>query len=252
MFFLAATLVGWIGGDFVYRKVAAKNIFLQKRLNRSRYHWNKEPCIGWAQISMETVNFEWDMCPTTLGQWTRPVFGRNPTSRNDATGESCSSDALWRRCFCGTSLLLFVVVIIFYFFCILCRHRNDDDDDDINPSQSFLSALRCIFVNSAADTDSQKNPVLRRRACHCRCPSSSTWLNGDMGLQYRRVLRPVSSLSVCTIICTRAINNHITTTAVQSVHNFVAKYISTVFILSAWHLNKICIWVFKYIKLNLI
>ena len=26
MFFLAATLVGWIGGDFVYRKVAAKNI----------------------------------------------------------------------------------------------------------------------------------------------------------------------------------------------------------------------------------
>jgi len=25
MFFLAATLVGWIGGDFVYRKVAAKN-----------------------------------------------------------------------------------------------------------------------------------------------------------------------------------------------------------------------------------
>jgi len=29
MFFLAATLVGWIGGDFVYRKVAAKNIFAQ-------------------------------------------------------------------------------------------------------------------------------------------------------------------------------------------------------------------------------
>jgi len=28
MFFLAATLVGWIGEDFVYRKVAAKNIFL--------------------------------------------------------------------------------------------------------------------------------------------------------------------------------------------------------------------------------
>jgi len=27
MFFLAATLIGWIGGDFVYRKVAAKNIF---------------------------------------------------------------------------------------------------------------------------------------------------------------------------------------------------------------------------------
>jgi len=27
MFFLAATLAGWIGGDFVYRKVAAKNIF---------------------------------------------------------------------------------------------------------------------------------------------------------------------------------------------------------------------------------
>jgi len=26
MFFLAATLVGWIGGDFVYRKVAAENI----------------------------------------------------------------------------------------------------------------------------------------------------------------------------------------------------------------------------------
>ena len=26
MFFLAATLVEWIGGDFVYRKVAAKNI----------------------------------------------------------------------------------------------------------------------------------------------------------------------------------------------------------------------------------
>jgi len=25
MFFLAATLVGWTGGDFVYRKVAAKN-----------------------------------------------------------------------------------------------------------------------------------------------------------------------------------------------------------------------------------
>jgi len=25
MFFLAATLVGWIEGDFVYRKVAAKN-----------------------------------------------------------------------------------------------------------------------------------------------------------------------------------------------------------------------------------
>ena len=24
--FLAATLVGWIGGDFVYKKVAAKNI----------------------------------------------------------------------------------------------------------------------------------------------------------------------------------------------------------------------------------
>jgi len=28
MFFLAATLVGWVGGDFLYRKVAAKNIFL--------------------------------------------------------------------------------------------------------------------------------------------------------------------------------------------------------------------------------
>jgi len=28
MFFLAATLVEWIGGDFVYRKVAAKNVFL--------------------------------------------------------------------------------------------------------------------------------------------------------------------------------------------------------------------------------
>ena len=27
-FFLAATLVGWIGGEFVYRKVSAKNIFL--------------------------------------------------------------------------------------------------------------------------------------------------------------------------------------------------------------------------------
>ena len=27
MIFLAATLVGWIGGDFVYRKVAAKNIY---------------------------------------------------------------------------------------------------------------------------------------------------------------------------------------------------------------------------------
>ena len=27
MFFLAATLVGWIAGDFVYRKVAAKKIF---------------------------------------------------------------------------------------------------------------------------------------------------------------------------------------------------------------------------------
>jgi len=26
MFLLAATLVGWIAGDFVYRKVAAKNI----------------------------------------------------------------------------------------------------------------------------------------------------------------------------------------------------------------------------------
>ena len=25
MFFLAATWVGWIGGDYVYRKVAAKN-----------------------------------------------------------------------------------------------------------------------------------------------------------------------------------------------------------------------------------
>jgi len=29
MFFLAATLVGWIGGDIVYIKVAAKNIFLE-------------------------------------------------------------------------------------------------------------------------------------------------------------------------------------------------------------------------------
>jgi len=28
MFFLAATLVRRIGGDFVYRKVEAKNIFL--------------------------------------------------------------------------------------------------------------------------------------------------------------------------------------------------------------------------------
>jgi len=27
-FFIAATLFGWIGGDFVYRKVSAKNIFL--------------------------------------------------------------------------------------------------------------------------------------------------------------------------------------------------------------------------------
>ena len=26
MFFLAATLVGWIGGHFVYRKLAAKNV----------------------------------------------------------------------------------------------------------------------------------------------------------------------------------------------------------------------------------
>jgi len=26
MFFLAATLVGWIGGDFVYKKVAVKNV----------------------------------------------------------------------------------------------------------------------------------------------------------------------------------------------------------------------------------
>ena len=28
MFFLASTLVGWIGEDLVYRKVAAKNIAL--------------------------------------------------------------------------------------------------------------------------------------------------------------------------------------------------------------------------------
>ena len=28
MFFLAAALAGWIGGDFVYRKVAGKNIFV--------------------------------------------------------------------------------------------------------------------------------------------------------------------------------------------------------------------------------
>jgi len=27
MFFLTATLVGWIGGDFVYIKVGAKNTF---------------------------------------------------------------------------------------------------------------------------------------------------------------------------------------------------------------------------------
>jgi len=27
MFFLDATLVGWIGGDFVYRKMAVKNIW---------------------------------------------------------------------------------------------------------------------------------------------------------------------------------------------------------------------------------
>jgi len=28
MFFLAAAFVGWIGGDFVYRKVAVKNIYI--------------------------------------------------------------------------------------------------------------------------------------------------------------------------------------------------------------------------------
>ena len=33
MFFLAATLDGWIGVDFVYRKVAAKNILEQEQLH---------------------------------------------------------------------------------------------------------------------------------------------------------------------------------------------------------------------------
>ena len=43
MFFLAATLVGWIGGDFVYRKVAAKNIF--------------SPVMAWCnQICVESAN----------------------------------------------------------------------------------------------------------------------------------------------------------------------------------------------------
>jgi len=36
MFFLAATLVGRIGGDSVYRMVAAKNIFLP--LKSTNYH----------------------------------------------------------------------------------------------------------------------------------------------------------------------------------------------------------------------
>jgi len=41
MFFLAATLVGWIGGDFVYRKVAAKNsscIAAETEPNHGRWH----------------------------------------------------------------------------------------------------------------------------------------------------------------------------------------------------------------------
>ena len=36
MFFLAATLVGWTGGDFVYRKVAAKNIFLYTDIKKGK------------------------------------------------------------------------------------------------------------------------------------------------------------------------------------------------------------------------
>jgi len=38
MFFLATTLVGWIGGDFVYRKVAAKNSVLLLRGEKRQNH----------------------------------------------------------------------------------------------------------------------------------------------------------------------------------------------------------------------
>jgi len=35
MFFLAATLVGRIEGDFVYRKVAANNVFVVNNVKKS-------------------------------------------------------------------------------------------------------------------------------------------------------------------------------------------------------------------------
>jgi len=37
MLFLAATLVGWIGGDFVYRKVEAKNMSPFDRAHPTSY-----------------------------------------------------------------------------------------------------------------------------------------------------------------------------------------------------------------------
>jgi len=80
MFFLAATLVGWIGGDFVYRKVAAKTavhtvsstyILLDDRpalmtqdcrVTRSRYCLRRRPDVSrWTctRLTASSVHRTW-------------------------------------------------------------------------------------------------------------------------------------------------------------------------------------------------
>ena len=90
MFFLAVTLVGWIGGDFVYRKVAAKNIFLFQRLCRLLwgYHFH---FVDSNQASNNTV------IPSLPG--TRAYSGTvSKTSAN--RHEAYRIVNIWRCCEC--------------------------------------------------------------------------------------------------------------------------------------------------------
>ena len=54
MFFLAATLIGWIGGDFVYRKVAAKN---------------RVDLVGWLHIERWYIHPKTVNHPSTNWAW---------------------------------------------------------------------------------------------------------------------------------------------------------------------------------------
>jgi len=77
--FLAANLVGWIGGDFVYRKVAAKNIITLIAVT----NWREQHCLCFDKVRTTPTTTTPTTATTTTGT-TTPA-----TTTTSATTKTC-------------------------------------------------------------------------------------------------------------------------------------------------------------------